>query len=192
MSDWVRLGEVVKTQVHAAKVVFDGRYHADLICGTEALSLSPAGVVGVTGAAAVLDYHHRDHPDLGRFLPGRQLSVGFTGHYQAMQERFGAAPVGIAAENIVVDHPGRVLPADVADGLLIDSADGSCELAAAAVARPCVPFTKYLLGDPEADDVAVAENRAFLDEGMRGYVMALVGLEGRFRVAPGDTVYRRA
>lgn len=97
MSEWVRLGPVIKTQIHAAEVVHDSMYDADLICPVEALWLSRAGAVGITGSGAVLDFHHEDHPGLRKFRPGRQLSIGFSGHYEAMENKFGWAPLGIAA-----------------------------------------------------------------------------------------------
>lgn len=192
MSDWVRLGAVVKTQIHAAEVVHDSSYDADLICAVEALWLSKAGAVGVTGSGAVLDYHHEDHPQLRKFLPGRQLSVGFTGHYQAMQEKFGWAPLGIAAENILVDHDGRVTEAELAGGLIVETEAGRHRLTAAAIARPCVPFTKFLLRNPDADDETVRDYRSFLQEGTRGFVLSLGDIAERFRVATGDVVYRRS
>ena len=190
MSEWVRLGPVIRTQIHAAEVVHDSTYDADLICPVEALWLSKAGAVGVTGSGAVLDYHHEDHPGLRKFRPGRQLSIGFTGHYDAMQDKFGWAPLGIAAENILVDYPGRVTQAELAGGLMIDTASGRHRLQAAAVARPCLPFTKYLLRNPEADDDTIADHRSFLQEGTRGFVLSLVDLSHRFRLEPGDIVFR--
>lgn len=192
MSEWTELGRIIRTQIHTAEVVHDGRYDASLIREVSALWLTAAGVVGIADEIAMLDYHHADHPELRTFKPGRQLSVGFSGHYMAMERKFGSAPIGIAAENIVVDFPGRVTEAEIAAGVMIRSDQGTCELASAAVARPCVPFTRFLLDDVTASSEVVAEHRAFLADGMRGYVMSLVGLEAGFRVGVGDVVYRRS
>lgn len=192
MSEWVRLGPVVRTQIHAAEVVHDSTYDADLICVVESLWLSQAGAVGVTGSGAVLDCHHEDHPELRKFRPGRQLSIGFTGHYEAMEAKFGWAPLGIAAENILVDFAGRVAEADLAEGLLVETEAGRHRLSPAAVARPCVPFTKFLLRNLDADDDMVADYRSFLQDGTRGFVLSLTDLGERFRITPGDVIYRRA
>lgn len=192
MSEWVRLGPVIKTQIHAAEVVHDSLYDADLICPVEALWLSRAGAVGITGSGAVLDFHHEDHPGLRQFQPGRQLSIGFTGHYEAMENKFGWAPLGIAAENILVDHRGRVTEAELSGGLMVETGSGQHPLQAAAVARPCVPFTKFLLRDPAAADDRVADHRSFLQDGTRGFVLSLGDIGHRFRVEPGDVVFRRA
>lgn len=191
IGDWSLLGEVVRTQIHRAEVVHDGIYDAPQIARTDSLWITPSGVVGVVGGRAELDSHHRDHPRLGRFRPGRQLSVGFTGHYRLMAERFGDVAAGIAAENVLVAHDGRVAESDLGGGLMVETPAGRYELAAAKIARPCVPFTRFLLGSGEPDDQVVSEHRAFLQDGMRGYVLALVDLEVRFQLGEGDRVYAR-
>lgn len=192
MSEWTALGPIIKTQIHTAQVVHDGIYDAPLIREVSALWLTPSGVVGIDDGMAVLDYHHADHPELRTFQPGRQLSVGFVGHYMAMAKKFGSAPIGVAAENLIVDFAGRVTEQEIADGVRIETRQGTCELKSAAVARPCVPFTRFLLDDVTASSEVVAEHRAFLADGMRGYVLSLTELEAGCKVEVGDLLYRRS
>lgn len=192
MSDWQPIGAVLGLQIHTAEIVFDGRYHIENLMSVDRLWLTSAGVVGVADGLSILDYHHRDHPELRAFKPGRQLSIGFSGHYAVMAERFGSVGVGVAAENITVSFDGVLVESDLAAGLLIETADGAVELSGAAVARPCVPFTKFLLVDEEADPEIVAAYRASLDHGVRGFVMALTDVPAPgIMVRAGDQVYRR-
>lgn len=188
---WEPLGQVVRTQIHTAEIVHDQAYDISRLSPVDSLHLTEAGVVGRKDDRYVLDYHHRDHPELRSFKPGRQLSVGFTGHYRVMGDRFGDVPVGVAAENIVVDHDGVLTEGDVIDGLRVEGADGSVDLIGAQVAKPCVPFTKFLLSDrPVAGDETIASYRASLDHGIRGFVMALENLESSVTIRRGDVVYR--
>jgi hypothetical protein len=172
--DWISLGTIVKCQVSAQGLIQNKRYIESDIVDAEALHLGVDGVVGWCDGRAVLNHHHRLNPRLGTFKPKRLLSVGFTGHYAAMAERFGSAPIGCAAENVIVDCDRIVTPEEMAGGLQVRSSDGGViELEPAAVAKPCVPFTKYLLQNQDASDDQVAPNRAFLDDGMRGFVLGL-------------------
>ena len=194
MNNWERIGSAVRTQIHAAEIVYDGAYHLEHLVETEALWVTQSGVVGVRGGEAVLDYHHRDHPELRAFKPGRQMSIGFTGHYGVMADRFGSADIGVGAENLIVDHAGVLTAPDLAAGIRIESEDGVIELIGAAVAEPCVPFTKFMLGEAAAttDTRSLAAHQASLGHGIRGFVMALTDLpDSGARVVVGAEVYRR-
>lgn len=185
-------GSVIKCQVSAQALVRDGRYIASDIIDAEELHLGVDGVVGWCGGRAVLNHHHRLNPRLRSWKPGRLLSVGFTGHYRAMGERFGRAPIGCAAENIIVACDSIVTEDELAGGLQVRGADGSTiDLEPAAVAKPCVPFTKYLLGNQDAGHELVAPNRAFLDDGMRGFVLGLANQSETAAVRPGDELWTR-
>ena len=188
------LGTIVKCQVSAKGLIQDGRYCDDDIIDASELHLGVDGVVGWCDGKAVLNHHHRLNPRLRNWRPGRLLSVGFTGHYAAMADRFGSAPIGCAAENIVVECDRIVSVDDLAGGLQVRPADGSAtiDLEPAAVAKPCVPFTRYLLGDRDAGDEVVAPNRAFLDDGMRGFVLGLADRTGTAVVRPGDELWAAA
>ncbi len=195
----VRLGTIVKCQVSAQGLIQHKRYIDSDIINASELHLSADGIVGwcdrngdgdESGQAAVLNHHHRLNPRLGTWKPHRLLSVGFTGHYNAMADRFGAAPVGCAAENMIVDLDRVVTLDEVSKGLQVRTADGEqIDLEGATVAKPCVPFTKYLLQDQDADDETVAPNRAFLDNGIRGFVMGLSNHTEVVVIRPGDEIW---
>ncbi len=191
------LGTIVKCQVSARGLIQDGRYvDADIIDASE-LHLGADGIVGLCDGRAVLNHHHRLNPMAKAFKPKRLLSIGFTGHYQAMADRFGGAPVGCAAENIIVDCDRIITEADLAGGIQVRAADESSviELEPAAVAKPCVPFTKYLLNDQDAGDDRVGPNREFLEHGMRGFVLGLADfaeLPDAAVVRPGDQLWATA
>jgi hypothetical protein len=204
-----RLGTIVKCQVSAQGLIQNKRYIDSDIINASELHLSADGVVGWcdrdgSGAGevdhagrasqiAVLNHHHRLNPRLGTWKPHRLLSVGFTGHYSAMADRFGAAPVGCAAENMIVDLDRVVTLDEVSNGLQVRTADGgTIDLEGATVAKPCVPFTKYLLQNQDADDETVVPNRAFLDDGMRGFVMGLSNHTEVVVIRPGDEIWAAA
>jgi hypothetical protein len=190
----ILLGTIIKCQVSARGLIQDKRYNdADIVDASE-LHLGADGVVGWCDGRAVLNHHHRLNPKMTTFKPKRLLSVGFTGHYAAMADRFGGAPVGCAAENIIVECDRIITEDELAGGIQIRSGDeGSViDLEPAAVAKPCVPFTKYLLNDQDASDEEVAPNRAFLEHGMRGFVLGLADVTDAAVIRPGDELWAAA
>lgn len=198
MAEWTRLGPVVRTQIHTDRMVDDGRYHHDLIVEADELWLGPDGVIGQVDGRSVLHGHHRLHPNKTRaenpkgYRPNRLLSFGFTGHYTLMADRFGAAPVGCAAEDVIVEHAGQVTLDMLSGGLEVRRGERSIAFEGVAVAKPCVPFTKYLLDDQDADDDTVAPNRAFLEAGMRGFIVGLANHTDLVDVRVGDEVWARS
>jgi hypothetical protein len=108
-----------------------------------------------------------------------------------MAEHFGSATVGDAGENVIIETTGLVTENQVAGGLMIERPGGNIEVKGAAVAEPCVPFTRFRLGDAAADLELVKPNREFLRRGMRGYVMGLANLTGAIEIEVGDLVYAR-
>jgi len=199
MVDWKRLGSVVRCQIHTDRMVRDGVYEHKLLTEVDGLWLGPDGVVGVVDDSAILHAHHRLHPTrtVGTtekhrtFLPHRLLSFGFTSHYKAMAERFGAAAAGCGGEDIIVEHDERVHLDQVSGGVQIRRGDRSIDLTDAAVAKPCIPFTKYLLGDQHSPEDKVAPHRAFLDDGMRGFIVGLANQSETVDVAVGDEFWVR-
>src|SRR5665811_1368775 len=89
----------------------------------ERVSLDASGILGWDGTGWIVDVHHSAHPRV-RGGGHRALSVGFTGHYRRIEERFGSIPFGIAAESIVVDGPA-VLSDAIAGGLTVRTSDGA-------------------------------------------------------------------
>lgn len=194
--DWELLGPIVRTQIHTDRMVQNGTYHQEKIIEVDELHLSTDGVVGVRDGQAILHGHHRLHPNKTRaerprsFMPARLLSVGFTGHYAAINDYFGTVPLGCAAEDILVDTELTISEADLAAGIQLRGTNGVLDIGGASVAEPCVPFTKFLLRTGGADhQVDIA--RAFLQKGMRGFVLGVPEDGTPFTLAVGDEVWRR-
>jgi len=63
-------------------------------------------------------------------------------------------------------------------------------LTGARVARPCRQFTSFLLGRPDvAPRDEIAAELEFLDDGMRGFILATDLVERPARVHVGDDVW---
>jgi len=196
----IPLGPIVRLQVQIdplkrGEKPFQ-RYDPTNIREVPALAIEPHGVVGLLpdSDAVLNDVHHRDHPR-SRFRGENGISLGFTAHYRAMRERFGAHVMdGIAGENILVATETPISIDDLAHGLMIGEGDEAVVIDAWAIAAPCAPFTKFCLGLPHdrKPDRRVTEALQFLDGGMRGFY-------GRYgddrptpaRIALGAMVYRR-
>lgn len=65
------------------------------------------------------------------------------------------------------------------------------QLGGLKVAKPCVPFTRFMLKDPDPSEGEVRRSRAFLDGGMRGFVGGLEASQSTFSIKTGDQVWRR-
>lgn len=194
---FVRLGEVTLVQVHVDRMVKAGRYHDELIEQVEELWLSVDGVLGCRGPEVLVHAHHRQHPNKTRatpreFRPNRLLSIGFTGHHRLTVEQFRPVPLGSAAEDVIVACDRRVNLAELAGGVQVRRGTDIIELDGAAVAKPCVPYTKFLLDDQDAADDVVAPNRAFLDDGMRGFIFGLANQDAPASIRVGDEVWARS
>ncbi len=223
MSEWIEIGSVVKLQIQRERLSvarIDGgvgkRYDPSGLLGVDQLGLTPQGVIGrhltIPGdpdsGGWMMDVHSKIHPDGSAFTPGRALSIGFTSHYQAMAERFGEAPLGVAGENIIVACDRMLTIGDLGGGLRLETAGyssadttipaGEVFLDQPKPAAPCVPFSRFMrqarsrvagLEISHADDSAdeVAPDRDFLRKGMRGFVMRLDDLNtGTASAGPND------
>jgi hypothetical protein len=191
------IGPIERLQIQRERLVIGTRpnrvYRPDPLTAVDSMVLSPDGPLAKINDGWVVAVHHAAHPANPMPNLDRMLSVGFTSHYAAMAARFGAAPIGIAGENIIVAADRMITSSDLAGGLVIERPDGArIELKGAAVAEPCVPFTRYLLNDQEADLELVTPNRDFLRNGMRGFVMATAGLAESVEISVGDLVYSRS
>lgn len=188
MSDLEKLGDVAVLQVHADLLKRPARFDpAPLVQVTEA-SLDSGGMLGWTGSAWIVDVHHRAWPGRGARRP---LSVGFTSHYDKMRSRFREIPMGAAGENIIVNSD-VVVPLDrLGNRIVIRGRDGGeAVLTAPTVAKPCLPFTSYMLDVPEVGShEEIGEDLAFLDEGTRGFIFGVGELAEPFRVRVGDAVF---
>ena len=183
------LGKITRLQVHLAALALETGYDPSRLVVVEELAIGPLGVAGFRDGEWVLDVHHRAHPE-ARGDGRRAVSIGFAGHYRLMAERFGDVPPGVGAENLVLDTEGRVSQADLAGTVVIACEHGEVPLTGARVARPCRQFTSFLLGRPDvAPRDEIAAELEFLDDGMRGFILATDLVERPARVHVGDDVW---
>jgi hypothetical protein len=171
------IGTVVRLQVQESSLkvgVKPRRYDPAPLRSVPAISLSAAGVVGLAeNGESIVDVHHRDHPSSKNRGGENGISLGFTGHYREMRQRFGQhLRDGIAGENILIEVDRQFQVEDLASGVVVEGADERpLELRPVIVAAPCVEFSRYALKFPDGarPDATVTEALRFLDAGMRGF-----------------------
>ena len=150
------------------------RYDPAPLLSVPALNVSPDGALGASPADAdtwIVDVHHRAHPQTKNEDGLHGISIGFTSHYAAMQEHFGARiAVGCAGENIIAEVDRRLTYDELAAGVAILSPEGTerVRLKVVQVAHPCKPFTGWALGK-QVEPAELKEHLQFLDNGMRGF-----------------------
>lgn len=168
------------------------RYDTAALRLVTAARLSSEGVVGLQGGRELLDVHHSRHRR-SRNKESNAISFNFIPHYEQMRDRFGPnLALGCGGENLLIAlNEGLVLEDSLeiaALTLLVETRDSHRgSLTNIKVARPCVPFSEFVLdmdGKPPAE--VTKEAIQFLDEGMRGYYCAWEGEP--LVVQPGDKV----
>jgi hypothetical protein len=185
------IGKIVRLQVQKVPIKIKGEaYLPHEILSVESASVDAWGMLGFHDGTWVVDAHHRSHP-AARGGGRRPLSVGFTGHYDKMAERFGSAPIGIAGENIIIDGPAFAL-ADLGEGLIVKTASGSVmSLERPRVAAPCVEFTSFMLGlEGVAPRDEIDGPLADLHDGRRGFIVAADRHPTAEVLTVGDEVFR--
>jgi hypothetical protein len=182
------LGPIVRMQLQrkplkTPKVGYD----PTPLLGVDEAFVGPGGITATVDGTRIVDANHVDRTNGdGR----RALSMGFTDHYARMTGRFGAAPLGCAGENVVVSTDRRIHLDDLAGTVVIRTADGDLPLTGAFVAAPCLEFTSFLLGRDTVGSVEeIGEDRAFLHDGLRGYILGVKHLERESAVRVGDEVW---
>ena len=187
-----RLGPVVLIQVQRSALKQDGiGYDPSPLLQVEEAAVGPHGLVGLHDGGWVLDVHGALHPK-ARGGGRRALSMGFTSHYHLMEQRFGGPALGAAGENLIVATERRVVPDDLAGGVVVETTRGPVEFPAPRPAAPCREFTSYLLGfDGVAPRSEIAPDLEFLEGGMRGFLLAVDHLRGWHRLRVGDEVWAR-
>jgi hypothetical protein len=165
-------------------------YDPTPLLSVPALNLSPDGALGRSpdeGGTWIVDVHHRAHPHTKNEDGLHGISLGFTSHYAAMRQHFGAQlEVGCAGENIIATTDRRFSYEELAGGVAILAPDGSerVRLRVLEVAHPCRPFTGWALGK-QVEPEELKKHLQFLDGGMRGFYC--VG-EGTGTVSLGDRI----
>ena len=110
--------------------------------------------------------------------------------YHKRGDRFGEVPLGIGAENLVLDGDDRVFEHDLSGVVVLVGPDGEIPLTSARVAKPCRQFTSFLLGRPDvAPHPEIAADLEFLGDGMRGYILGTEMLDAPRRVRRGDEAW---
>jgi len=186
------LGRIVRLQIQQSILAVKGVGYdpAPLLQVSEA-AIGPLGITGLHEGGHVMNVHHAAHPS-GRGGGNRTLSVGLTGHYRRIIERFRKVPVGIGGENIIVEQNGRLFEEDLSGVVVILSENGDIELTGARAAAPCREFTSFLLQrDLVTERKELADELAFLSEGMRGFLLDGSALTRPMAVHLGDEVVLR-
>ena len=190
----IEIGRVVRLQVQTDSLTRGERprrvYDPAPLSEVERLRLSPSGAVGVTATGEeLLDVHHPGHPRT-KAEPGREVSFGFTSHYARMSGRYGThLTTGCAGENVLVESGRTWRLEDFAAGLAFRNAAGVLlPLEQVSVAAPCVEFSRFSLGEPQASPQDLKPVLQFLDAGTRGYVFTP---GGKGEVAIGDALVLR-
>lgn len=183
------VGEIVRLQVQRVPIKVKAiGYLPDEILAVERASVDAWGMLGWQEGAWVVDAHNRAHPSR-RGGGKRSLSIGFTGHYAAMAERFGDAPIGIAGENVIVDGPALWL-SDLGEGLVVELPEGELLLERPRVAAPCAEFTSFMLGlDGVAPVSEIGDALADLHDGRRGFIVAADHASSPVELTLGSKVY---
>lgn len=184
------VGEIVRIQIQRIPIKTKGvSYEPSGIVEVPKASVDASGMVGWHDDVWAIDAHHKAHP-ASRAGGRRPLSIGFTGHYALMAERFGNAPLGIAGENIIVGGPALTLD-DLGVGLVVVAADGTeLLLERPRVAAPCLEFTSFMLGlDHVAPLDEIAEPLADLHDGRRGFIVAADHANTPVEIAVGNRVF---
>lgn len=190
MNKGERIGAIVRLQIQKYPIKAKGvGYMPQGILPVPQASVDAWGMIGRYDDTWVIDAHHKAHP-ASRGGGRRPLSIGFTGHYALMAERFGSAPDGIAGENILVDGPPLCLD-NLGEGLVIETAEGErVALERPRIAAPCVEFTSFMLGlDAVALLAEVEAPLMDLHEGRRGFIVAADHTPKGIGIAVGDTVF---
>ncbi len=187
------LGKIIRLQIQRSPLKVGEKpnrhYDPSAILAVETLTLTPTGAIArLPDGAELLDVHNAAHPQTRNNDNENPLSVGFTGHYAAMRQKFGDKVVlGCAGENIIVEANGLTSLDQVAEGIAIQSKGALVWLKGVMVAAPCKPFTGYLL-DTLVDAATLKASLQFLDNGLRGYCVSLAQAEP-VTIAVGDQVF---
>lgn len=187
------IGPIIRLQVQRSPLKVgekpNRRYVPDPITAVDRLRISRDGIIGIADGTEILDVHHRFH-SAGKNDDGRHgVSVGFTAHYAAMQQRFGShLAIGCAGENLIVESAERLSLAEVARGFVLLGPDGheKGRLQDIEVAHPCRPFTGFAHRYETVEPAVLRDSLVFLDGGMRGFYGTFYGERQSVVIEAGD------
>ena len=183
-----RIGTIALLQIQRRRLKSDGVYDPSPLLASDRMLLTGRGVLVAGGGGWMVDAHHASHPSMV-YSKSRTLSIGFTAHYDKMIERFGERSLGFAGENIVIETERIWTLEDLAHGVVLGLDAGEITLTDLQIARPCIPFTRFLTRRPQAAAEELQEELAFLENGTRGFVAATSFLDQPVEVKTGDEVW---
>ncbi len=169
-------------------------YDASRRVEVDKLIINPLGIEAVLPTGEhVLDIHHLNHPDKA-YDPDDMICIGFTSHYDAMRDRFGAHMIdGIAGENIIIECDREIWPEDLGEYLVIEEAETGHQMRLEMVshADPCQSFSQFALQSPYENPPAktMKATLQFLGRGRRGFLLIMPKEERSATVQPGDQVF---
>jgi hypothetical protein len=180
------LGPIMRLQVQISSLKVGEkphrRYATDSLRAVPRLRVGRDGAVGLADGAELMDVHNAQHPVTKNEELRNSLSVGFSGHYADMRQRFGDhMATGVAGENIIVDLPRRVAMPEAQRGFVVLERGGRREkgrLVRVAVATPCKPFSGFALKGEVVPPETLKQTLAFLDGGTRGFYCSFDGPDG--------------
>lgn len=198
MTDQIKeLGRVKLVQVQPSGMIIEtpGGYFYDVTrrVEVESLLITALGIeADLANGEHVLDIHHIHHPD--KAYTDDLVSIGFTSHYAAMRERFGEhMQDGAAGENIIIEYEREVWLADLGQQVVIENAATGARstLDILRIATPCNEFSHFAANSQHqrlpADELKSALQ--FLNDGRRGFLLALSKGQESARIQVGDRVF---
>ena len=191
------LGRVKLVQVQPSGLIIDTPsgdfYDVTRRVEVEKLIVTPLGIEADTVSGEhILDIHHMDHPD--KAYKDDLISIGFTSHYAAMRERFGEhMQDGVAGENIIIEYDREIWMEDLGQQIVIENAETmrQIKLDVLRFAAPCNEFSHFAANSQHerlsADELK--NTLQFLNNGRRGFLLALADGQQTATVQAGDLVF---
>lgn len=191
------IGRIKQVQIQRSSLKIGQKpyryYDPSPLLVVNSLLLSTRGVMGIAAEGEeIIDVHHADHPS-SRNRKINAISIGFTSHYQSIRTHFGPhLPDGCAGENILVETEDEQELARLEHGIAIQSANTGLviRLIDIIAAAPCVEFSQFASCDimPLVGE-RLKEALQFLDNGKRGFYMALAPTQEPVAIQAGDMVF---
>lgn len=192
-----KLGEIIRLQVQRDSIKSGTKPYQTYsptpnLLSVHTLRLDGDGVEGIEHSGEALpDIHNATHPQ-SKFKGDNGLSLGFTGHYAKMRDRFGDhLSNGAAGENIIVEFDDQVSLEMIEKGVVIVGDQREVQVGPWVILNPCSPFTKFCLQVPgeTKPDRTVTEALQFLKNGMRGFSAVYTEEASLVEIRVGDAVY---
>lgn len=169
MGEWKTIGTVSKMQIALSKMRRDPIYDPDPLREVSRIRLGADGVLGHDGTAWMLDSHHHMYPDRRPVPHHRVLLIGFEANYRFVSDKYRPIPMGVAGENLIITSDRVITAEDVDEGVRISGENDSVVLREVLPAEACVPFTRWLMDQPDLHAQDVAGPRHELSQGLRGF-----------------------